>query len=120
MTKLYKVWVDTVEQPTMQADGFEAGVYAIVGIDLRGGEYTLIHRFTKFNVAATTCGKIVAAGKKINDDLWEYRAPYGTQAWMDQEGGMVDQWQEHCDYEANAMFDYKSEAYAATALGLED
>ena len=29
---------------------------------------------------------------------------------------MIDTFQEHCDYEANARFDYISEAYAATAL----
>lgn len=29
---------------------------------------------------------------------------------------MFDTFQEHCDYEANARFDYVSEAFAATAL----
>jgi hypothetical protein len=29
---------------------------------------------------------------------------------------MIDPFQEHCDYEANAQFDYISEAYASTAL----
>lgn len=29
---------------------------------------------------------------------------------------MYDNFQEHCDYEANAQYDYVSEAYAATAL----
>lgn len=32
----------------------------------------------------------------------------------------VDTWQEHCDYEDNARFDYLSEAYGATARDAND
>lgn len=32
----------------------------------------------------------------------------------------TDQWQEHCDYEANARYDNLSEAYGATARDCAD
>lgn len=90
----------------------EKETWQVLGYDASGREYLHEKDNMSFEQAMRLKEKIKSSGKKINYIHWHSRAPYGTQAWLDEEG-VVDTFQEHCDYEANARYDYLREAYGS-------
>ena len=57
------------------------GSFYLVGSDGAGAEYTLDQPLTAAQ-AANTYVRILDGGMAINAKLWNYRAPYGTLAWL--------------------------------------
>jgi hypothetical protein len=88
------------------------GVHYVIGIDARGGEYTHLVTFTNIEKADALLQKVRAAGARINDVHWSYRAPYGTQAWLDDGMEEATIYAERYEGlgEANEH-DYRQEAY---------
>lgn len=110
MTKLIDTYLHTEED-----------IIFVMGSDARGGEYMLNHQFTDRHAAERLLIRLRAAGSIINDNLWSYRPTYGSLSWHDcgmEEATIYAERHEGLG-EANE-YDYRQEAYGATAMGLED
>ena len=81
-----------MEITTAAVANFEDALWVVQAWDAKGREYTLGDatypiRPLPFERAAAVVKRVKLAGK-INPDLWSMRAPYGTDAWL--EDGMED------------------------------